>query len=145
MRAALQSTSADLVIGRIGAPLAWSRWAEAKAFLMPALDRSDEEWPEVEAALSTDSMQLWVVLDGDAMKAATVTRIAQTKRGEVVENFLVGGAGMEDWLAPLNDEIAKQAKEIGCVAMRAYGREGWKPSLKALGWKVCAVAYEKAL
>ena len=145
MRAALQSTSADLVIGRIGAPLAWSRWAEAKAFLTPALDRSDEEWPEVEAALSTDSMQLWVVLDGDAMKAATVTRIAQTKRGEVVEVYLVGGAGMEEWLAPLNDEIEAQAREIGCVALRSYGRKGWTPSLTRLGWREIATAFEKAL
>lgn len=142
MRAAIKSH--PLVIGRIGNPLSWSRWPEARALLNAALDRSDEEWSEVEAALATEAMQLWIVLDGDVMRAAAVTRSAQTKRGEVIEVYLVGGTGMEDWLAPLNDEIEDDGRLAGFVGMRAWGRRGWRDPLQDLGWKVAAVAYEKA-
>lgn len=143
MRAALKSP--HFVIGRIGNPLSWDRWPEARALLLPAIERSDENPEAVEAGLADEKLQLWCVLEGEAMRAATVTHIANTKRGEVVEVYLVGGAGMEAWIAPLNDEIEAQSREIGCVALRAYGRKGWRDPLAELGWKSTAVIYEKAL
>ena len=145
MRAIRQNISEKLLIGRIESPVTWPRWAEARALLHPALMRSDEDWPEIETELATEGMQLWVVLDGNAMLAAAVTRIAQTRGGEVVEIFLVGGAGYARWIGPLNDEIEEQSRDIGCVAMRAWGRKGWTNILADLGWKAGAVAYEKAL
>lgn len=145
MRALRNPEPDNLLIGRIGAPLSWCRWPEAKALLTPALATSDEEWPSVEADLQTGDCQLWAVFDGNLMLAAAVTRIAQTKRGEVVEIYLVGGTDYARWIAPLNDEIEDEARQIGCTAIRAFGRKGWTNILSDLGWKPGAIAYEKAL
>jgi len=132
----------QLVIGMIADPLSWDRWPEAKALLTPALDESDEDWPGVESDLSTECAQLWAVLNGGTLMAAAITRMVLTKGGEVAEVFLVGGHGFREWIGPLHDVIARSAQEVGCVGMRAYGRAGWMPSLRALGWRQCFVGYE---
>jgi hypothetical protein len=143
---ALPSTSPpELLIGMIADPLAWAFWPAAKAMLTPALVQGDEEWPDVERELGTEARQLWAVVESGFLSATMITRIAQTNRGEVVEIFLVGGEGYPRWLAALNDQVEASAREIGCVGMRAWGRAGWSKPLRALGWKVETVAYEKAL
>lgn len=135
----------DLTIGMIRDPLSWVHWPIAKAFLHHALMQGDEDWPEVEAALSNNEQQLWAVMDGNAVIAAAVTRIALTRGGEVVEVYLVGGDDFRRWIAALNDTIEVSAREIGCVAMRAYGRMGWLKTLGRLGWKAKTLAFEKPL
>lgn len=141
---ALPKSQPELLIGMIRDPLQWDRWPEARAMLDPALQRSDDAWPEIEAALSFDDMQLWAVLDGQSLLAAAVTRIALTKGKEVIELFLLGGEQHQRWLAALDDTICQNAPP-SCVAIRAFGREGWKKPLGVQGWRVSAVAYEKAL
>jgi hypothetical protein len=135
----------ELLIGMIHAPLGWELWPSAKAMLHPALMLGDEDWPEVERDLSTNAMQLWAVMEGGDLLAAAVTRVAQARDGKVAEVYLIGGADSRDWLGPLNDQIEESARDIGCIAMRAYGREGWKRQLGAMGWKVRTVAFELAL
>lgn len=133
----------DLTIGLIHDPLSWAHWPVAKAFLDPALMMGDEDWPEVEAALTANEQQLWAVMDGNTVIAAAVTRIALTRGGEVVEVYLVGGDDYRRWIAALNDTIEVASREIGCVAMRAYGRLGWLKTLTGLGWRPKVLAYEK--
>lgn len=135
----------DLLIGMIRDPLSWEHWPIAKAFLHPALMQGDEDWPEVEAALTSNEQQLWAIMDGSRVIASAVTRIALTRGGEVVEVYLVGGDDHRRWLAALNDTIAVSARDVGCIAMRAYGRVGWLKSLGRLGWKAKTVAYERKL
>jgi hypothetical protein len=136
-----------LMIGMIADPLTWDRWQEARAYLHPALMESDQDWPEAEADLAKNDTQLWAVMSkgGGQLLAAAVTRIVRARAGEVVEVFLVGGRGFREWIGPLNDVIEMSARQIGCVGMRAYGREGWLPTLKANGWRMSFVGYEKAL
>lgn len=135
----------DLTIGMIRDPLSWVHWPVAKAFLDPALARADETWDQVEADLASNAEQLWAVMDGSSVIAAAVTRIAQTCRGEVVEVYLVGGKDSPRWLAALDAQIEQASRDIGCIAMRAYGRQGWVAPLGKLGWKQSFVAYEKPL
>lgn len=135
----------DLTIGMIRDPLSWDHWPIAKAFLDPALMQGDEDWPEVEDDLAWDRKQLWAVMDGEALIASAITRFSLTRGGEVVEVYLVGGNDYNRWLAALNDLIESGARELGCIAMRAYGRRGWINPLRALGWRESFIAYEKAL
>jgi hypothetical protein len=141
MRAALNPE--PLLIGMIANPLSWDRWPEARALLHPALMMSDEDWPAVEAALSSNEHQLWAVMEGGDLLAATVTRVALARGGEVAEVYLVAGHNFERWIADLDATIEQSARNIGCIGMRAYGREGWRKPLGALGWKPVATAYGK--
>lgn len=139
------SPSTDLQIGMIADPLSWALWPVAKAYLDPALAESDQHWPEAEADLASEATQLWVVQRGGDLLAAAVTRITQGRKGEVAEVFLVGGRDFRRWIGPLNDVIATSARQIGCVALRAYGRIGWRDILKAFGWRLSFVGYEMEL
>jgi hypothetical protein len=146
MRAAKQiHPKPDLLIGMIHEPLSWALWREAKAFLHPALMLSDEDWPVIEAALASNEHQLWAVMEGGDLLAAAITRVALARDGEVAEIYLIGGTRHERWIAELDAVIEGSARQIGCIGMRAYGREGWRKPLGALGWKPSAVAYSKAL
>lgn len=135
----------ELLIGMIHAPLSWEHWPAARAFLDPALMRSDEDWPQVERDLTSNANQLWAVMEGGDLLAVAVTRVALSRGGEVAEVYLIGGHDFEMWIGALDAQIEASAREIGCFAMRAYGREGWRKTLAGLGWKARAVAYEKAL
>lgn len=135
----------ELLIGMIRAPLTWEHWPAAKALLHPALELSDEDWPAVERDLTNNDNQLWAVMEGGDLLAAAVTRVALARNGEVAEVYLIGGADFPRWIGELDATIAASAHAIGCVAVRAYGREGWKKPLAALGWKAKAISYEKVL
>lgn len=135
----------ELLIGMIHAPLTWEHWPVAKALLHPALMLSDEDWPAVERDLTSNDNQLWAVMEGGDLLAAAVTRVALARNGEVAEVYLIGGSDFPRWIGELDATIETSAREIGCTAMRAYGREGWKKPLAALGWKAKAIAFEKLL
>lgn len=135
----------DLLIGMIRGPLSWEHWPAAKAMLHPALLTGDEDWPEVEASLQANNHQLWAVMEGGDLLAAAVTRVARARGGKVAEVYLVGGHDFERWIAALDATIEESARDIGCMAMRAYGREGWRKTLKAQGWTVSALAFQKEL
>jgi hypothetical protein len=139
-----QRTPDQFVIGMIRDPLSWEHWPTARAYLDPALALSDDEWPQVEADLSSEAKQLWVVMDGLRIIGTAITRMALTKRGEVIEVYLVGGESAPLWLAALDNMLCENAPP-GVVGLRAYGREGWKRPLAAQGWRVSSVSYEKAL
>lgn len=135
----------QLLIGMIHSPTTWEHWPAAKAFLDPALMRGDEDWPAVEARLQTNEQQLWAVMEGGDLLAAAVTRVALARGGEVAEIYLVGGNDFTRWIGELDAAIEESARNIGCIGMRAYGREGWRKALGSLGWRVNAIAFEKAL
>lgn len=135
----------ELLIGMIHAPLTWEHWPAAKAMLDPALMLGDEDWPAVEASLQANNHQLWAIMEGGDLLAAAITRVALARNGEVAEIFLIGGTDFPRWLSELDATIEASARQIGCVAMRAYGREGWRKPIAALGWRVSSVSYEKTL
>lgn len=139
-------------IGIIARPLEWVGWPAARNFLEPALLRSDENWSDLLPELEDGQLQLWAVLQTnpqaekpDILYAAAITRIAMTNKGEIAEIYLLGGRDFNLWLPDLSEMIAQSAKEIGCIAVRAYGRTGWRRPLAKLGWQEKTVAYEKAL
>lgn len=145
MSALPKTHSPALLIGLIHSPVTWEHWPAAKALLHPALMMGDEDWPAVEASLQANDHQLWAVMEGGDLLAAAVTRIALARDGEVAEVYLVGGHDFETWIGELDATIEASARDIGCIGMRAYGREGWRKTLKSQGWTVKALAFEKRL
>lgn len=150
--AVLKTDKRKMEIGMIARPLEWAGWPAARDFLEPALQRSDESWADILPELEDGQLQLWAVLQPDSglkkrdiLYAAAVTRIVASREGEIAEIYLVGGRDFEFWLSDLSETIARSAQEIGCIAVRAYGRTGWRRPLGKLGWREKTVAYEKAL
>ena len=131
-------------IGKVAAPLHWDHWQTAKAMLTPALDRSDEAWPDVESELSADTMQLAAVVDGQRLLAVVVTRSALTIRGEVLELYLCGGIEMRRWLSPFAEWLKRAARDAGMIGVRIIGRLGWERALKDNGFVVTAIVLEAA-
>ena len=134
-------------IGLIADPLNWPLWPAAKAFLDPALARSDETWADVEEQLAECRAHLAVVMQkgGDPLLAAAVLRTIRAKHGDVTEVFLIGGKQHRRWTRPLSDALVSGARDAGCVGLRAWGRPGWKGILTACGWRSDVLCYERAV
>lgn len=70
---------------------------------------------------------LWIVWNGEAVKAAAVTRLVQ-EDGLILEALACGGEG-QDWRR-LYEDIEDYGRNEGCVLSRISGREGWKRVFK---------------
>jgi hypothetical protein len=113
-------------IGSVPAPLEWTHWPQAEAFLEPA-----RKLGGFDSVIDPDEA-LWAVMDeGELIGCAT----AWLGDG-FVEVPLVGGRDCRRWIAELDQVIGSAAKEAGATWMRAMGRRGWIKILCALGWEV---------
>lgn len=70
--------------------------------------------------------------------------------GELIEGFdgsrtlhmrMIEGADLERWREPLQAEMDRYAKAIGCKAILFIGRKGWKSRLP--GWRIKYHVYER--
>ena len=113
-------------IGSVPAPLEWTHWPEAEAFLEPA--RKMGGFAEV---IEPDEA-LWVVMENGELLAAATAWLGDG----FVEVGLVGGRDHRRWLEQLDNVIGTAAKEAGATRLQAWGRKGWIKSLGALGWDV---------
>lgn len=139
--------ASTLVIGQVKEPLQWEHWGEAVAMLDPALALSDETWPSVIRELADGSMQLVGVMTkgGDRLLAAAILRTIISRSGHVLEIFICGGKDFQSWATELAEAITEGARKLGCVAVRTWGRPGWRAVFAPLGWKADIVCFEKAL
>lgn len=84
---------------------------------------------------------LWIVWDGEAVRAACVTRLTLEPKGKVLDAIACGGED-QDWRT-LYEDIEDYGRNEGCVTSRIQGRLGWRRIFKDydLAW----VALEKDL
>src|SRR5262245_13579310 len=78
---------------------------------------------------------LWAVVNDKDIKAAVVTQVAKANGHKYCTIIACGGKDRKDWL-PLIAGIEHYAREMGCVAMRIFGRCGWSkvlPDYKIVG------------
>jgi hypothetical protein len=108
-------------------PLNWDRWPQAEAFLEPARARGNF------ASVIEPDEELFAVLDHSGELLGAATAWFDTER-RFVEVKLVGGREFRRWIGELNDAIGSAAKEAGATSLCAWGRKGWTPALRALGW-----------
>jgi len=139
------SSDEPLMIGQVANPLEWEHWPECEAFLTPALDLSDESWVSVKKEIAAGDQKVVGVMDGQTLIAAATLRTIVGKAGNILEIFLVGGKDVARWCSPLAQAIEGAGRHAGCVAVRAWGRPGWKSQLWPIGWKTDVWCFEKAL
>lgn len=100
-------------------------WPFVEAWLRAAAERcGDWTIDAIRDALRRHELLLWVLWDGERLRAATVTEVVIVPRGRVCRIVACGGCKAVPWpraLAP----IERYARDLGCVAMRIDGRAGW--------------------
>ena len=103
-------------------------WPYVESYLKVATERCGT-WSIGEVRQQIDrGALLWIVWNGEAVKAACVTRLVMDHRGKVLEVVACGGEG-QDWRT-LYEDIEDYGRNEGCVISRISGREGWKRIFK---------------
>lgn len=71
-----------------------------------------------------------------------ITEVINAPQKRYLNVFLVVG---DLSVLELHDEIQAFAKQAGCEFMQAYGRHGWAPKNKHLGWKPVETVFRKTI
>lgn len=104
-------------------------WPRVRHLILRAMERAGiGAFKPVEDGVLQGFSLLWLAWDGEQVKAAAVTSIAQTEWRRVCEIVACGGHDRDQWLMLLRT-IEQYAKADGCSAMRIIGRKGWARAL----------------
>ena len=98
------------------------------------------DYAEVERGVFDGSALVWIVWNGEKIKAAAVTELSCANGERFCTIVACGGSDRGQWL-PLISELERYAKAEGCKAMRIFGRRGWSKLLP--DYKTSRVLLEK--
>ena len=112
-------------IGSVPAPLEWTHWKAAEAFLEPA-----RKLGGFASAIEPDEA-LYAVLDGENLLGCATAWLGDG----FCEVKLVGGRDHRRWIKQLDEVIGADAAEAGATRLTAWGRAGWVKILRAHGWE----------
>ena len=97
---------------------------------------------DVLASILTGNMFLFVAVEGERIKGATVAHFTFYPRMKACVAFLVGGEDMPSWIGDMCEATERFARAQGCGRMEAMGRDGWAV---AAGYTKTGVALLKGL
>ena len=90
---------------------------------------------DIQQAIARGTMQCFV--KGDSF---CITEIIDAPQKRFLNVFLIVG---DLSILELHDEVEAFAKQAGCAFMQAYGRPGWKPKIKHLGWEPSRIVFRR--
>ena len=102
---------------------------------------ADETALQVYGKLQQGQQQLWTIAEGNKFIGAAITQLESRDLARVMVVKYLAGADMGRWVSELHNHFLAFAREQQCEAVEAFGREGWRKTLLALGWKKVAVLY----
>ena len=111
-------------IGSVPAPLEWTHWKAAEAFLEPARLLGGF------ASVIEPDEALYAVLDGENLLGCATAWLGEG----YVEVKLVGGRDHRRWIKQLDEVLGADAADAGATRLTAWGRAGWTRILRAHGW-----------
>ena len=104
-------------------------WHKVEPHLKEAFDLiKDTHRPlHVQARLLAGDYHLWVVHDGQEVKAATVGYVTHYPLCKTYFVFLIGSVAGEgkEWFPKLNEALDAYARMLGCAKMEGRMRRGW--------------------
>ncbi len=97
-------------------------------------------------SITGDKQQIWLARDNitDTIVMVCLTEIRTYPQKKALHISYVIGSNNERWMWVLG-LMESWAKDIGCSLVEAEGREGWKPIVAPLGYKIEKVVYKKDL
>lgn len=127
----------------VGSDQIGEMWPHVSTWLKAATDKcGDWTIDALKHALDKDEARLWVLWDGESLKAAAVSQIAMVPRGKVCTVIACGGEAAGSWECALLP-IERYAEQAGCVAFRIQGRPAWARVFK--DYKTEWITIEKVL
>lgn len=120
-------------------------WPLVSSFVDRVTDHMRGEfWPEDFRRMCRDnSMQLWVIVEGDAIVGAVTTEVIDYPRKRALRVVTVGGEGWSNWGPELSQAMDQFAEKVKASEIEACGRRGWERKLPALGYAPVYVTYCK--
>jgi|TARA_R100000482_G_C5131875_1_gene152518 citrate lyase beta subunit len=119
-------------------------WPHVISLLLPAIETAEGKTsPEqINTDCKSGKAMLWVVVCGNDIIAALVTRVYRYsgKQGFAIE--FVGGKQMKQWIDLVLNTLERVAKESGCTHFEAYGRRAWQRWLERRNFKPKFIQYE---
>lgn len=111
-------------------------WGEAGPMLARAVEHGDGNFmlSDVFDGLVSGDMQLWVAHSDKGLEGALVSRIAVFPRKKMLSVMYLAGRHRKNWWK-FYPHLEGWAKQMGCVGIEAYAREGllkWLPD-----WRRC--------
>ena len=112
-------------------------WFRVRGLIAAALERGTGETTieEVEEALASGLMLLWLGVDDIEIVSAGITQLSDN-----VCTLVAYGGRREDHLL---QTIENYARDEGCKKLRVIGREGWRRVLK--DYRLSHIVLEKAI
>ena len=112
-------------------------WPYVKDFIEIAVKQTDGRYTLEDAykMVSDQGYLLWAALGEDGIKGAIITCFLTYPRKKSLHIMFLGGTQGHDWKAQFLKTMRKFARDQGCSAIEASGREGWSRMLKADGFK----------
>jgi hypothetical protein len=92
---------------------------------------------DIQQAIARGTMQCFVKDNSFA-----ITEIINAPQKRFLNVFLIVG---ELNILELHDEVEAFAKQAGCDFMQAYGRPGWTPKIKSLGWEPDRIVFRRKI
>jgi hypothetical protein len=92
---------------------------------------------DIQQAIALGTMQCFV--NGDSF---AITEVINAPQKRFLNVFLVVG---DLSILELHDEVEAFAKQAGCDFMQAYGRPGWRPKIKKLGWEPDRIVFRRKI
>ncbi|MBN9601813.1 MAG: hypothetical protein J0G33_02660 [Afipia felis] len=117
-------------------------WPYVRGMIYRAVARGGGDIRQIERDVLSGSDLLWLAWDGASLMAAAVTSLGTVNGMKICTIAACGGSGWPDF-GHLLAGIETYAKSEGCMAMRIYGRSGWKRLLK--GYRLRSVILEKEI
>jgi len=97
-------------------------------------------------SITADKQQIWLARDitTDSIAMVCLTEVRTYPQKKALHISYVIGSDNQKWMWIL-EKIEIWAKDLGCDLVEAEGREGWKPIVTPLGYKIEKVVYKKEL
>jgi len=111
-------------------------WPKVSGFIAEAVHKLElSDFGILEKELFEGKALLWIALDGEHVKAASVTQITIVNGRKYCTIIALGGQDRDEWM-PLISGLEQYARDMNCKAMRIFGRLGWSrvlPDYKIVG------------
>lgn len=117
-------------------------WPYVKMMIRRAAKRGGGDYAQIKHDVLGGLDLLWLAFDGEKVIATAITSLTTICGKKICIIAACGGAGW-DRFGHLIEGLETYAKNEGCVAMRIYGRAGWRRLLS--GYGVHSVVLEKGL
>ena len=83
----------------------------------------------------------WVVMDGNEVITAAITRAVQYPQRKAMSIEYMAGDRMWEWLPMFVETLIRYAKDNGCLHVELRGRAAWTKVLKKYNFKAEQVMY----